>query len=190
MSELKKKKVWHSKEWENKRDKFIKDKVCEWCGSSKILAIHHANEPVLKGLKKWKSIMNNTKRQKKYQGLTWEELKPIVDEKFAKWKKKYYSIYENFDEAKLMVLCNRCHYALHKGKVLCKVCKKNYHGKRYDMCYECKMGDKLIEKKAYCGKIIKQLPDKKIIDFCLKHCRDKPCEFLLKDINKKIEDSN
>lgn len=34
-----------------------------------------------------------------------------------------------------MILCNRCHLALHKGMCLCPVCKQKYT--RYSSCYTC-----------------------------------------------------
>jgi len=37
-----------------------------------------------------------------------------------------------------IILCKRCHFALHKGMVLCKGCKKKYHDSvRYTMCFDC-----------------------------------------------------
>jgi len=38
-------------------------------------------------------------------------------------------------EQETMVLCNRCHLALHKGMRLCPVCKRRYT--RYSSCYTC-----------------------------------------------------
>lgn len=36
-----------------------------------------------------------------------------------------------------IVLCKKCHFALHKGLVLCETCKKNYHFKRHASCWSC-----------------------------------------------------
>jgi hypothetical protein len=35
------------------------------------------------------------------------------------------------------VLCRRCHLALRRGLVLCKLCKKNYHEPEREMCWNC-----------------------------------------------------
>lgn len=37
-------KPWVTKEWRNKRAEFIKEKSCEWCGSSKFLTISHKQQ--------------------------------------------------------------------------------------------------------------------------------------------------
>ena len=37
----------------------------------------------------------------------------------------------------IMILCKRCHYALHKGKKLCPVCKSRYVSRRYSVCFKC-----------------------------------------------------
>jgi hypothetical protein len=39
--------------------------------------------------------------------------------------------------SKCVVLCRRCHHALHKGMKLCPVCKKNYCPVDTESCYEC-----------------------------------------------------
>ena len=36
-----------------------------------------------------------------------------------------------------MVLCRRCHSALHKGLKLCPVCKKKYAPNEADCCFSC-----------------------------------------------------
>ena len=36
-----------------------------------------------------------------------------------------------------MVLCKKCNFALHSGKVLCKVCGKKYHLKKCSKCWNC-----------------------------------------------------
>jgi hypothetical protein len=45
------------------------------------------------------------------------------------------SQYESFEGT--MVLCKKCHFQLHRGLVICRVCKKRYHKPRYDSCWEC-----------------------------------------------------
>jgi hypothetical protein len=36
-----------------------------------------------------------------------------------------------------VALCRKCHFALHKGLILCKECKHNYHTTQYEMCFNC-----------------------------------------------------
>ena len=36
-----------------------------------------------------------------------------------------------------VVLCNRCHFALHKGLVLCGKCRTRFHRLGTDLCYTC-----------------------------------------------------
>lgn len=43
--------------------------------------------------------------------------------------------YNSFKGA--IVLCRRCHFATHRWLVLCKICKKKYHKKQYDCCFDC-----------------------------------------------------
>jgi len=38
-----------------------------------------------------------------------------------------------------IVLCNRCHFALHKGLVLCRKCKQHYHLSGAECCRSCFM---------------------------------------------------
>ena len=40
-------------------------------------------------------------------------------------------------EGGLLVLCKRCAFARRYNKVLCNKCGINYHGKRYDQCFNC-----------------------------------------------------
>jgi hypothetical protein len=46
-------------------------------------------------------------------------------------------VYLNFYLSGCIVLCRRCHFAVHKGLVLCPRCKKNYCSPRYEHCYSC-----------------------------------------------------
>lgn len=129
--------LWTSKEWKEKRLELIEGKLCAWCGSDEALAVHHYNEPKVTGLSKWKSIMRTTEKQKKYAPLSYGELKEVVDGKFADWKEKTLANYMDFSPENIIILCKRCHFALHKGLVMCQKCKENYHKKRFDMCYKC-----------------------------------------------------
>jgi len=135
---------WASKEWKEKRNAAIEGKLCAWCGSSDKLAVHHNAEPKVTGLPKWKSIYRSLDKSPKHKELTPEQLKVLTDERFAEWKAEYEKAYMDFEN--VIILCKKCHFALHKGKKLCEKCKKNYHNPRYLMCYECSV--KLAELKV------------------------------------------
>ena len=128
-------KTWASKEWKAKRLAVIEGRVCAWCGSDKALAVHHNAEPRVTGLAKWKSIYRSLDKSPKHKGLSPEELKVLTDERFAVWRIEYERTYMDFEN--VVILCRRCHFALHKGKVLCSRCKIHYHNPRYQMCFEC-----------------------------------------------------
>jgi hypothetical protein len=67
------------------------------------------------------------------------QIKAAIEEE----KTKYMS-FEN-----VQVICARCHYAGHKGKDLCPVCKKKYKLIKYETCFDCIPEDrkKKIEEK-------------------------------------------
>jgi len=46
-------------------------------------------------------------------------------------------IYTDLELSQCMVLCRRCHMALHKGLKLCPICKKHYAPFERDMCFHC-----------------------------------------------------
>jgi len=89
-------KIWNSKEWKEKKAKFLVGKVCEWCGSTEKLTAHH---PYLESYKS--------------------------------------DIYIELDLSGCIAVCNKCHFAIHHGLVLCSVCKEHYHGVGADMCKAC-----------------------------------------------------
>ena len=126
---------WGSKEWKQKRLAAIEGKVCAWCGSDKALAVHHDKEPRVTGLAKWKSIYRSLDKSPKFKGLSPERLHALADERFEAWRAEYEKTYMDFEN--VVILCRKCHFALHKGKKLCDKCKTNYHNPRYSMCFKC-----------------------------------------------------
>jgi hypothetical protein len=46
-------------------------------------------------------------------------------------------IYLDFYLSGCVVLCTRCHFALHHGKKLCPTCKEHYCSFDTEMCYPC-----------------------------------------------------
>lgn len=45
--------------------------------------------------------------------------------------------YLDLTPEKVMILCNRCHFAREKGFIICKMCNLNYHKPQYPTCYRC-----------------------------------------------------
>ena len=45
--------------------------------------------------------------------------------------------YTNLQMSGCVVVCNRCHYAIHHGLLLCKRCHTRYHGVGADFCKSC-----------------------------------------------------
>ena len=45
--------------------------------------------------------------------------------------------YLNLTPEKVLILCNRCHFAREKGLIICKQCNLNYHRPQYPTCYNC-----------------------------------------------------
>jgi hypothetical protein len=54
--------------------------------------------------------------------------------------------------SRCVVLCRRCHFHLHHGRVLCTKCKEHYHGLEYDQCWHCLSPD--IKEKQEVRKIM------------------------------------
>jgi hypothetical protein len=71
--------------------------------------------------------------------------------------------YASFEGAQ--VLCNRCHFAYHKGMHLCPTCKVKYTKNKYATCFNCqpesdfktavKRRHELIEVFAPCGDLVR-----------------------------------
>jgi hypothetical protein len=48
----------------------------------------------------------------------------------------FFKNYMNFKD--VIILCSKCHFIFHNdGRILCKICKKNYHLKKYKQCFDC-----------------------------------------------------
>lgn len=126
---------WQTREWREKRLAAIEGRVCAWCGSSDRLAVHHCAEPRVTGLAKWKSIYRSLDKSPDFKNITPEQLKELTDIKFNAWRVKYERVYMDFKN--IIILCKKCHFALHKGKKLCDRCKIHCHNPRYPMCFSC-----------------------------------------------------
>ena len=97
--------------------------------------------------------------------------------------------YINFEASGAVVLCRRCHLNLHKGRVLCRACKRHYHLPRYDKCFRCALEEKphLVEYERleyvhpWCGR--KFLIERQWWEIeaspqmcCIEHCKPNSCE--------------
>lgn len=60
-----------------------------------------------------------------------EEIDAVATPKIQQLNEDYFA-FKN-----VLILCRKCAYARLKGMVLCKVCKKKYHPRRFSMCWEC-----------------------------------------------------
>ena len=101
----KQQKPWETKEWREKREKFIKNKSCEWCDSKKYLTIDHL-------------LPHNTQTYKDYM-----DFKEVI----ILCRKCAYA------RLKGMVLCKACkkHYHPPKFKTCYKCYIKTDKGKDY-----------------------------------------------------------
>lgn len=49
----------------------------------------------------------------------------------------YKTEWDYLDPRNVVVLCKRCHFAVHHGKILCPKCRKNYMRYENNCCYSC-----------------------------------------------------
>ena len=59
----------------------------------------------------------------------------IIREIVRSERQRSYEEYMTLQDTK--ILCKKCHLAIEKGRVLCKVCKKKYHKRQYRKCWLC-----------------------------------------------------
>jgi hypothetical protein len=129
-------KTWSAKEWREKRAAYLVGKVCEMCSGSEKLGIHHRH-PANLGLAKWKQIRRNLMRGKAGEGLSFEEITRVTNEKYAGFKARAELMYMEFTPDNVAVLCRRCHFAAEHGKTLCKRCRVHYHNPHFPVCFKC-----------------------------------------------------
>ncbi len=55
------------------------------------------------------------------------------------YMESYKGVYSDLELSGCIVLCRRCHFALHKGFVLCQVCRQHFHRPGAEMCKPCFM---------------------------------------------------
>ncbi len=189
-----KKKFRRSKEWREKREQLIKDRggKCELCGGAEHLTPAHQDYlddfcfkyederivimgervdfyirnsslmPTYKDeLEKYDCLLENKETHKTYRKLRAAAEKKLI-EKFIAW-------YKNLDIC--LLLCRKCHYAQHKGMVLCKCKKKYYDPELYSCCYNCNPEKDLIEAKTKIREIQDEIDDLGYdYDVCCEYC--------------------
>jgi len=65
----------------------------------------------------------------------WTKYRSAIEEKAAELSRKGHIYYMSLEDC--IVLCKKCHFAIHKGLVLCKDCGKKYHPQQYSTCWDC-----------------------------------------------------
>jgi hypothetical protein len=53
------------------------------------------------------------------------------------YRNSYKGHYTDLELSQCVAYCKRCHFALHKGRKLCPVCKENYPRWDQEMCWSC-----------------------------------------------------
>jgi late competence protein required for DNA uptake (superfamily II DNA/RNA helicase) len=157
-------KIHNSKEWKQNRDSIITPKSrCAWCNSKIKLSIHHPED-----LHETPEDIKHKIYEKYLNDFLIEYVKknniPLINNKLILSKeqqekaKNAYSLYtiqnninqKIYEEITLttqkyismtdtIILCNRCHYAHHKGLELCPICYQNYKYPQYPYCSKCKV---------------------------------------------------
>lgn len=56
----------------------------------------------------------------------------------AAYKEENFHLYETLSpDLPYCLICKTCHYAEHKGMVICRKCRNAYHGKQFPTCFAC-----------------------------------------------------
>jgi len=54
------------------------------------------------------------------------------------YKAENFHLYENLSPLlPFKIICKKCHFAYHRGMILCKVCGERYHSRAYESCFPC-----------------------------------------------------
>ena len=89
--------------------------------------------------------------RKPWQTPAWrKERSKLIKDKVCEWcgSKEYLTIHHPQEKNSLtdeeylslegiIILCRRCHLAVHRGMHLCPKCKKHYTHNQYDVCFNC-----------------------------------------------------
>lgn len=75
---------------------------------------------------------------KKRLRFIWDQRhREVLNKLYSDYKYGVVQDYLDLTPEKILILCNRCHFAREKGFVLCQKCKINYHKPIYPSCYTC-----------------------------------------------------
>ena len=156
-------KPWKTDAWKKKREELIRDKCCEWCGSTENLSVAHKERALsydqdyrIVSNELWQTLVSQGKYSTpdREEGEEDNDYRRRVIARLQRdredFRSKYANQIEQAVDAKrqmdfqkymsfedVMILCKKCHFAYDKGMVLCDVCRKAHHEPKYDMCWFC-----------------------------------------------------
>jgi hypothetical protein len=97
-------KPWATPQWKKKRLELIKDRSCEWCGSTDNLAIHHNHH--FNALNEYKKLVTKAIREHFAEGKNQDEKQSLLAHTHQKTKMKY------------LYLCPKCGFQVYARKTL------------------------------------------------------------------------
>ena len=177
---------WNDKEWKRIVKDHVEGKTCSWCNSSEKLLVHHTEETKKKRYQEYRRLYEKYlveaiekgeyeqayegKQQKLtlkpdyYPGFS-EKIKPIINLELDNMGLKvpvYYDMHKD-----TIILCVKCHFAIHNNLVLCKLCGEGYHKTHKEMCSNC---DKKLnsDKWLICSECEKEKYDSSLWKMCYK----------------------
>lgn len=156
-------KPWKTDAWKKKRDELIKNKGCEWCGSTEDLSVAH-KEKALSYYQDYRIVSGELWRTLISQGVYSEpereegegdcdyrrrviaklqenresfgrRYREEIEEAVRTKRQKDFEKYMSLEG--VLILCKKCHLAYDKSMVLCTVCRKAHHDPKYEMCWYC-----------------------------------------------------
>jgi hypothetical protein len=127
-----------SEEFKEKSKAIIeKTGKCEWCGNTTKLVVHHYTS-LKRSIRLWTlSLWVSTGHESNSVRHTKEEkeiFKAFCDEHHGEILESAKKSYLAFND--VIVLCNRCHYAIHKGLKKCPTCD-GYTKQNRNQCSKC-----------------------------------------------------
>ena len=148
---------WQKKDWKKQREQLIENRSCVKCGSKGKLTIHHLH--ILRGkIKRFRygaidvliknkidcgELIPTGKKGRlsrdQFLGVISDpNVNSLIEQAIqeAGLSEPDYNNLVLLDQlGEIMILCDRCHLALHRGMHLCPQCKKEYT--RYTLCFPC-----------------------------------------------------
>ena len=150
-------KIWETKEWRKASQGKLGDK-CKQCSSTENLSIHHeisfsqliflnTRKLIIPKICSEIGAMFNPSVLVKRGGLKTSKgyikinilASYLKDHPELKTEANNLAKKEYLTLSNTITICKRCHFAKHKGLVLCEYCKKNYYNpKRFLSCANCR----------------------------------------------------